>query len=62
MNVVNSFESFINFELPAKDVLPCKHFTELFQECFTESGIKIFGNAVECAQIPNTHHQGESTL
>ena len=62
MNVVNSFESFINLELPAKDVLHYKHLTELFQHCFTESDIKIFGDAVECGQIPNTYHQGESTL
>ena len=62
MNVVNSFESYINFELPAKDVLHYKHLTELFQQCFTESDIKIFGDAVECGQIPNTYHQGKSTL
>ena len=48
--------------MSAEDVVYYKNLTETFQQCFTENDIKIMGNAVEFGQIPNTDHQGESTL
>ena len=54
--------SYEDFELSAEDVVYYKNLTETFQQCFTENNNKILGNAVECGQIPNTDHQGESTL
>ena len=53
--------SYEDFELSAEDVVYYKKFTETFQKCFTEN-INILGNVVEYGQIPNTDHQGESTL
>ena len=51
-----------DFELSAEDVVYYNNLTETFQQCFKENNIKILGNAVECGQIPNIDHQGESTL
>ena len=51
-----------DFELSAEDALYYNNLTVIFQQCFTENNIKIFGKAVECGQIPNTNHQGESRL
>ena len=53
--------SYEDFELSAEDVAYYKNLTETFQQCFTENDLKILGSAVECGQIPNTEHQGEST-
>ena len=54
--------SYEDFELSAVDVAYYKKLTETFQKCFSENDIKILGNAVEHDQIPNTDHQGGSTL
>ena len=54
--------SYKDFVLSVKDVVYYKNLTGSFQQYFTENNFKILKNAVQCGQIPNTDHQGESTL